>query len=328
MDTALKYQNLIPRYKRSENLWVVTAYYNPCNYQSRRRNYEIFRETLIQAGIPLLTLECAFRNQPFNLKPSLDVIQIRSNSLIWQKERLINLGISYLPESCKAVAWLDCDLLFRNPNWAVETETLLEEVPIVQCFTTVNRLENRFDSQCRGDICRSFADITPKDPRVLNTGHFDDHGHTGYGWAARKDLLLKHGLYEHAIIGSGDHYIAHAIFGDFRGFCIKLSTCESPDLLDHFQDWASALYDDVQGQVAAVSGEVMHLWHGDLDNRQYLKRHRDVAKLGFNPYEDLIAAPGKPLEWNPATGKQDLWDYFDEYFASRLEDGKSLLQAA
>src|SRR5579883_2017119 len=96
------------QYNFVSGLWVVTTYYNPCDYQTRRNNYEIFAHTIRRSGLPLLTIECAFGDQPFNLPERTDVIKVRSHSIIWQKERLLNLGVSWLPSSCRYVAWLDC----------------------------------------------------------------------------------------------------------------------------------------------------------------------------------------------------------------------------
>jgi hypothetical protein len=98
------------------DLFVITTYFNPCRYETRRRNYDIFMAGLSKAGVPCITVECAFGNAPFELPPSLNVIQMRANTLLWQKERLLNLAASWLPRSCKYVAWLDCDITFMNKN--------------------------------------------------------------------------------------------------------------------------------------------------------------------------------------------------------------------
>lgn len=316
------------RYRPAKGLWVVTAYYNPCGYGTRFRNYQIFAETLRRSGVPLLTVECAFGDQPFTLEKSPNVVQVRSSSVIWQKERLLNLATSWLPSSCRYVAWLDCDLLFENKEWAVETAALLDEVPLVQVFETCNRLsEGNFSTTKGRSVRRSFASVTPKDPSVLKLSHFETHGHTGYGWAARRSLLDRHGLYEFAIIGSGDHFMAHAAFGDEGGKCLELMSGEVWNQIKHFLDWAEPFADSVAGRVRATSGEVVHLWHGDLENRRYFERSRDLIRLGFNPYTDLVASPGKPLEWNPSMNKPELVTMFEKYFSSRQEDGSFANQA-
>ena len=306
-------------YNYVSGLWVVTAYYNPAGYGSRRRNYEIFAQALKQSGIPLLTVECAFGDQPYDLPVSADVVRVRGNSPLWQKERLLNLAISWLPKSCRYVAWLDADVIFQNPNWARETVSLLETVSVVQVFQTCSRLPQGYATTLEGgDSCVSFADVVGRDPGVLRTGKFQDHGHTGYGWAARRDLLDKHGLYEYAIAGSSDHYMAHAVLGDLRSPCIERMMLKNPDLTGHFREWGQPFFDDVQGHLGVVEGNVLHLWHGDLENRRYFLRHVELAEQGFNPYRDLVAEPGKPLELKDRPG---LAEWFRTYFNSRCEDG-------
>ncbi|MBI3633739.1 MAG: hypothetical protein HY226_05630 [Candidatus Vogelbacteria bacterium] len=314
------------RYKRAEGLWVITPYFNPCGYKRREFNYKVFARALERSGIPLLTIECAFGDQSFTLPESHDIVRVRSNSLLWQKERLMNLAISWLPKACTAVAWADCDLLFGNPNWAVDTMRLLEKVPVVQLFETCNRLpEENLANRAGGDVCRSFASVTPSDPSILNLGHFEKHGHTGYGWGATRELLERHGLYEYAIIGSADHYISHAAFGDFAGPCMKLMMDGDEPQLEHFRNWAEPFYRDVAGKVAAVPGEVLHLWHGDLKQRKYLLRNHQLTKYRFDPFTDLVARPGRPFEWAPGVHKEksELVEMFAGYFASREEDGQS-----
>lgn len=310
------------RYRFAANLWVITAYYNPIGYQTRRKNYEIFSQIMRQSGIPLLTVECAFGDQKFDLPESNDVIHIRSDSMIWQKERLLNLAISWLPLSCKYVAWLDCDLIFTNLNWAQETIVLLENHPLLQVFETCNRLDQDNLQTETGDICQSFGKIIQDNRSALNTGHFIDHGHTGYGWAVRKNILDKHGLYECAIAGSADHYMAHAALGDLESECVKRMMLYNPRLISHFQEWGQLFYKSVQKKVGVVSGEVLHLWHGDMENRKYYLRHLELAEHGFNPYTDLIAVPGKPLQLKSDPTKPGLKKWFQSYFASRQEDGQ------
>ena len=96
-------------------LWTIAAYFNPCGYKSRLDNYERFRE---QLKTPLLTVELAFE-EPFELEPTAAdiLIQRRGESVMWQKERLLNIALDHLPAECEAVAWLDCDVLFSRADW-------------------------------------------------------------------------------------------------------------------------------------------------------------------------------------------------------------------
>ena len=39
---------------------------------------------------------------------------------------------------------------------------------------------------------------------------FDIHGHTGFAWGARREVLDQVPLFDRAIVGTADHIIAHA----------------------------------------------------------------------------------------------------------------------
>ena len=86
------------------------------------QNYFIFAESLKKSNINLITVECAFNDGPFYIPEEENVYRLRSNSIMWQKERLINYGVSKLPESCKYFAWIDCDVLFLQDNWLIKND--------------------------------------------------------------------------------------------------------------------------------------------------------------------------------------------------------------
>jgi hypothetical protein len=310
----------IPVYAQASELWVVTAYYNPCRYLARRRNYDIFAERMRRSGVSILTVECAFGDEAFELPPALDVIRLRSRSLLWQKERLLNLAAALLPPDCTAVAWIDCDVLFRNGNWVLDTLRLLRDHAVVQLFETCLRLGPGNAATAEPDRVTSFGAIAPQHPELISCGRYDSHGHTGYAWAMRRELFDEIGLYEHAVTGSADHYMAHAVFGRY-GFCFEQSLKGNRLALGHLLDWCHRFYRKVRGGFAVVPGEIVHLWHGDIRNRRYLQRVMDIARLGYNPYTDLVAPPGRPLEWRPKMNKPELVEFFAGHFASRREDG-------
>lgn len=302
------------------DLVVLTTYYNPCRYTTRRRNYHLFREGMRQAGVACVTVECAFNDAPFELPPALDVIQLRATTLLWQKERLLNLAASWLPRQCRYVAWLDCDILFDNRHWAANLVGQLREHPVAQVFETALRLQRGNVVGEQPDRVESFASVMRRHPESLNAGRYDRHGHTGYGWAMRRELFDEVGLYEAAISGSADHFMAHAIYGD-GNFCIQNALKHEPRQLAHLHAWRQRFHARVQGRLGVVPGQIRHLWHGDALNRRYFLRMHDITDLGYDPYADLYAPPGLPLEWAPGMDKPGLKQYFANYFASRHEDG-------
>ncbi|GBG14806.1 UvrABC system protein A [Novimethylophilus kurashikiensis] len=301
------------------SLAVITTYYNPCRYVTRRKNYDIFMAGMRAAGVLCLTVECAFPGQDFELPPSPDVVQVRATTLLWQKERLLNMAAAYLPSDVKYVAWLDCDIVFDNNKWADDLVEVLKQHQVAQVFETAIRLDRDgiTDAEPRAE---SFASVMSRCPTTLNAGRYDVHGHTGYGWAMRRELFDEVGLYEAAVSGSADHFMAHAIY-DHYGFCIENALKHDPAQISHLKEWGDQFYKLVRGSLGVVPGTIRHLWHGDTVNRRYFLRMHEITDLGFNPYTDIQAQPGKPLEWTPGINKPGLEAYFANYFNQRQEDG-------
>lgn len=216
-------------------LVVITTYFNPCRYKTRRANYDKFMEGMRRAGVPCITVECAFPGQDFELPDVLGVVQVRAEALLWQKERLINLAASWLPPGCAFVAWLDCDIVFENKNWARDLVAVLENKQVAQVFETCMRLGA--DGHSEADPrARSFTSVMLSDPSSLEAGRYDKHGHTGYGWAMRRRIFDEVGLYEAAISGSADHFMAHAIYGHY-GFCIENALKHDAAQISHLKAW-------------------------------------------------------------------------------------------
>lgn len=303
-------------------LVVLTTYFNPCRYRRRRENYDRFIDGLVRRHVPCVTVECAFGNDAFELPERLDVIRVRASSLLWQKERLLNLAASWLPAACRYIAWIDCDVLFESDDWADDTVRVLQRFPVAQLFETCVRLQRDGAIGDTPDVAQSFASVMQRQPATLDAGRYDLHGHTGYAWAIRRDLFERVGLYEHAVSGSADHFMAHAIYGHY-GFCIENALKHDRRQIDHLKAWGRRFHDAVRGQLGLVPGRIEHLWHGDAVDRRYFQRMHDITDLGFDPWTDLVARPGVPLEWRPEVDKPGLRNYFGHYFESRREDGRA-----
>lgn len=299
---------------------VITCYYNPVGYRSKRENYELFVAGLEKSGISPLTVECVFDSQEFDLLESPHVMRLRSQSVLWQRERLVNLAVATLPESVRFVAWVDCDLIFSNPRWIFEAKQLLQKVLVVQLYERCIRLP-RGSREYAGDgkSSVSFGAVTTRRPEVLLPGSVEKHGTTGYAWAARREVFDVAGLYEGAIVGGADDYTAHAVYGDFESECVARKMQYDPVLMRHFREWGERFHSVVQGKIGFVRGDILHLWHGDLQHRQYLDRHEMLGRLGYDPYRDICSSPGMPLEWSScASDNLRAWIY--DYFVNRRED--------
>jgi len=304
----------------ADDLWVISCYYNPNKYTSRERNFDVFYETLKTSKINFIIIESADSDENFYIPECKNDIRIKNESILWQKERLLNIAIAQLPPTCKKVAWLDCDVLFANPLWAVETSAKLDRYKIVQPFSEAIWLpsDHHFYNGT-GLKYPGFAYISNMNPGETFYGRFADHGHTGFAWAAQKECLIEHGLYEGSIAGGADHYMAHAFCGDWDGACIKGCFKGNKMYYRHFVDWARSIYPHIKSSISYVPGTLLHLWHGEIMNRNYYKREVSLSHLHYNPYTDLHDKNKKAgLKFNKTSGEIENW--VKEYFQQRQED--------
>jgi len=307
------------------SLWAVTAYFNPMRYRSRQENFRIFRRRL---SAPLLAIELSFDGR-FELgEDDADLVVRRvGGDILWQKERLLNLGLASLPPECESVAFLDCDILFGRDDWSERACELLERYPIVQPFSRANYLRRDWspatDPSVGIEITRhsaAFAISLPQGGTALLQG-VNEHGRSlvspGLAWVFRRDLIEEHGLYEGCIAGGGDFALACAAWG-------VLDTVVRHQLMNARQesfylDWAQPFSAAVQGRVGCAEGDLFHLWHGSLGDRQARERHRALRRFEFNPFLDVASDAGGCWRWS--SDKLGLHAYLRNYFCARKEDG-------
>ena len=308
------------KYTPCTDLSVVTSYFNPCRYHTKLQNYSIFEERIRQAGIDLVTIECSFGDQPYEVLERQDVIRVRAENVMWQKERLINLALVSGLVKHKKVIWIDCDLLFENADWAILTSKMLDRYPVVQPFMDVVRLPRGHHAFAgEGEWYRSFAAVYHEDPTLFLKGKWDIHGHTGFAWAGRREWLAQHGLYDASIAGSADHMMAHAVCGDWTGLCIQRTLGMDTPHLRHFQVWAEKVHKEISGRLACVDGVALHLWHGEYSDRRYVDRHNELIGFRFDPFSDICLDDSGCWKWN--SDKVDLHRWALRYFSRRKEDG-------
>ena len=305
-------------------MWALTTYFNPFRYKRRLSNYQTFRSNL---HIPLVTVELSFDGQFELTKNDADIlVQLSGGAVLWQKERLLNIGIKSVPGDVKDIAWVDCDILFERSDWVEEAERQLnEQYNIVQLFSNVIYL-NREDT---GDVLyrdKCYPAIpglvalynknnkSPLDRLAVST-QGDITYNPGLAWAARKEILDQHGFYDLAIIGAGDLYMANSIFGTMDSI-IKLHSLNEHRIASYLK-WGEPLHRAVANKVGFISGKIYHLWHGDAKNRNYKNRFKILAD--FNPRADVYIGDNGAWHWTkPNTA---LAEQLKAHFISRREDG-------
>lgn len=295
---------------RRGELWAVTSIFNPAGYRSLLSNYRRFRAAL---QVPLAAVELSFDGGWELADDDADLLlRIADGDVMWQKERLINLLVAKLPPECKYVAWIDADVLLLDPRWPHQAIDELASAPLVQLFSTARHLGQD------GGVPPSHL---PSAAAVACEGHtpFQPKIKHGMAWAARRELLERHGLYDSCVIGGGDTALLGAALGVPE--VVADEKLMSAAQRDHYSRWAVGFHADVKGRVGVLAGAIHHLWHGDLKDRRYDLRHQDLAKHDFDPDSDI--RPGTEGTWRWASDKPALHALLRNYFHTRQADGRT-----
>jgi hypothetical protein len=306
----------------SSDFWVITCYFNPARFETKRRNFDAFMAGMEKAGANVLVVESAFGDDPFELESGGNVLQLRGTGVMWQKERLLNIAAAQLPASARKIGWFDADILFKEPDWLERTSQALDRFVVVQPFSHAVRLHRDNKDDGTGVLDESFASIFVREPRLARLARYQKHGHTGYAWAARRELFDQCGLYDACLTGSGDHLMAHAfVAGMAKSPCMGHTFMGSPAYAQHFLRWGISARDVVRTKLGVVPGRILHLWHGDLEDRRYADREREFRRLGLDPNAHLLHDDNGLWEWSEQA-PDSLREWADSSFHHRNEDGK------
>jgi hypothetical protein len=300
---------------RVESLHVITVVFNPIGWESRIRLYRDFGEHMLASGVTLTTVECALGDRPHVLEgtPRVNHVRVRANTLLWNKENLVNIGISRLPGDWKHVAWIDADVRFRKTGWASEAVDQLQQYDVLQPWSDCYDLGPRGEHVAHHlSFCRQWWNGAPASP-----SHCYTFAHPGYAWAAtRRAIDAVGGLIETAAAGAGDHHMALALIGKVR---MSVPKGVSPGYLRPLLQWQNRALRDINFNIGYLEGSTIeHFWHGRKSDRKYIQRWDIITRHGFDPDTDVKRNIWGVLEL--AGNKPQLRHDIDMYFRQRNED--------
>jgi hypothetical protein len=331
LGTEKKLKINTPKYPKKfpGTFWGITTFFNPAGYKNKYENYKLFRENSKRQGLNLLAVELAFEDKPFELKKedAEILIQIRGNkdNIMWQKEALLNISLKNLPKNCDKIAWLDCDITFKNNNWIKETSKLLEKYKVVQPYSlavyagknkdiekiNVNKIKFGIHAENRKRFSKVFTLIEKN----------DNSGHPGFAWAARREIFDKIGFYDRLILGSADAIMSDSFYCSAINIPLDLKYGEmSKDLTK----WCKECFKIVRGDISYCKGTIIHLWHGRYKNRSYIERRFILKDNNFNPETDIKRNNSGIWSWSSKAPKKLIQDTKSYFFARNEENILSL----
>lgn len=334
---SCRQRSLIGRGQSDPTFWVVTCYYNACRYQNRYNNYFAFWQHLRRQGVKLLTVELCASDAEAHLSAdyATKYVRVVAPDVLWAKERLLNLGIEqHLPPECTKVCWCDCDLLFKQDDWAWRCSDQLDRHRVVQPFSNAVFLAANETSENHRQFrpTASFAKVYAMDPvSAINTTAALSSS-PGYVWAARRDVLARMGgLFDQSILGHGDVVAAeafsHSVDRDGAvpaGVDPVWNNGWSAALWDAVRAWQARAAEVVDGDIGVVRGTVFHLWHGSQKNRAY--KERGMLLADFRPADHLELDPDTGMwRWTAAARAVGLEGRCKLYFQKRREDSVAIV---
>ena len=300
------------------NLCVVTCYFNPCNYLSKFLNCIDFISHITSYGIKCIVIESYNESSKYKISNvHADTIAIHNNSVYWQKEALLNIGIKYaLEKDYEYIATLDNDIEFISDDWCSLILKSAKFYGMTHVFeyaykeTQVNKMHKQVSS------CKLLKNLTLNDNIKTILKRI---GEPGYGYCFHKNTLLGCELFDKAIMGTGDllnllgfqsnSTLKDTITNDrfFQGM--------TTDFIDTYLNWCNTTPSLING-IGFTHTDIKINYHGTLKNRDYINREFILKKFEYSPSIHLTKQETGLFELNHV----ELESKIKDYFASRQED--------
>ena len=311
----------------TETLHVVTPVSNPHGWASRIALARRAVASWQRDGASVTVVECAYGSRRFDLAdmPGIRHVGVRAQTLAWNKENLLNIGIARLPPDAAKIVTADADITFRKSGWVEATLRALDLYPVIQPWADAYDLGPHDEHmQHHLSFARQYFHGHPVAPRGANWWKYNNgpygYPHSGYAWAWRREFLdLIGGLLEWAGMGSADHHMALGLVG---AAAASVPNGTSPAYLAALHLWEARARQHMNGKMGFLWQTIEHPFHGAKAKRKYVDRWDMFLRHGFDPHTDLKKNSHGVIEF--AGNKPDLEREFDRYLRSRDEDANSI----
>ena len=291
-------------------LHVFTARSNPLHWTSTHRNWLRFARGMLDAGVTLTVVECAFGEETSSLRDGRRPATFRCvpKPGSGPRKTLLNIGVHRTPEA-KYIAWIDADIIFRRDDWALATLQALQHYDVVQPWSDAYDLgpHDEHIAHHHRSFCRQFFHRQPMVASQGNhtgraTADLNTYPHSGYAWATTRQAFdWVGGLFELGGMGSGDHHMSLALIGQADS---SVPSGVSEAHAARVKRWEGRALRHINRNIGYVPGTIEHLFHGRKTDRGYQSRWEIFVKNAFDPLEDLKRNSHGVLEF--ASNKPEL----------------------
>jgi hypothetical protein len=295
---------------------AITCFFSYAKNPYAVERFIEFKDHLKKQGVDLYVIELAFFDEEYLLDEKDIYLRLRTESVLWHKESLLNTLVKRLPPHIKKIAWLDGDIIIQEDNWAEECAELLDVRPLIQIghqYLFEEKDGRWLAKHTVGRACQD-PDRSPAD--------FRSH-HVGLGWAANREFFDKVGLFDYDITGSGDTILFYSAGSFWESSCSRwLRTVydkQYKSIYYHLEDYINKCNNffgqkKVAETIGYVHSIVRHGYHGNLQRRGYVSR-LDLLK-GISLRSDLTRDKQGLLEWVDKKSNEP----FKRFFLMKDED--------
>jgi hypothetical protein len=284
----------------SQDIAAITCFFSYTKNSHAAQRHKEFKAGLEKQGVKLYTIELAFFDEDFLLEGDVH-LRLRTDTILWHKESLLNALVKRLPPYIKKIAWLDCDVFIENDNWSEEVSDLLNEYKIVQLGSRHIYLDKK------GNIQREHKTLGyGVRHQVPDWGNYSEY-HPGLGWAASRDLFSKHGgLFSYGLSGGGDGMMGYIFangggkdHNDMRNWIreerYELYKEFCPTIINKLEDYKNAIAPYVNGSVTYLESKIWHGYHAPQTRRGYLSRPKVLKGIDLD--KDLLKSDSGLFKW-------------------------------
>jgi hypothetical protein len=294
-----------------DKLNVIVVISNPCLYAKRYILLKEFVKRIEEEEecVRLFIVEMIYENQKFIItdKKNKNHLQLKTETPIWHKENMINLGVKYLlPKNYKAFAWIDADIEFESHSWVLDSLKILNGCKdVIQLFShCVDMSKTKTNLNIFNGFGYSFCKQKPFTSKGL------DYWHPGYAWAITRKAYEKLGcLYDKGLLGSGDNIMALSFINKVEYMTNENYNDEYNNSMFEFQKKANKL------RLGYTPGVIRHYFHGSKQNRKYTERWKVLMNNDYSPDKDICYDENGilvPTNCFSEMFKDDIMNYFKE----------------
>lgn len=240
---------------------VLMVLFNPCGSLRLVNNWLYTWNKLKAADIPVFGAELLFPWQNPALSDAVKTLTVRSDSVMFHKEKLLARLEREVPATYTKLCCIDCDIVFGRSDWYDAVSDELDRFPVVQPYGRCQWM----GPDLRTVIMGNPGAVSQMDE--IRSAHLMGQtdrlsGHPGFAMAMRRDVQQ----FPWAVVGGGDAVFLRGVAGLIGEFSHKRMSALTQAA---WLEWSSKAAADM----SFVDGDIFHLWHGPLKGRQYYDRY-------------------------------------------------------